>query len=138
MTKQAILVDLNRCTGCWTCSMACKMAYHLDVDEYRISVRTIGGNRIDEPTGIWPDLHLSWMPIFKKECTMCGDRRREGKLPFCEMCCPSGALFFGDVDDSNSALSQKREELLRRGYGETELPSWEYSWQPVLYLKKDY
>lgn len=50
MSNEAILIDLDRCTGCWTCSMACKMAHHLDVDEYRVSVRTIGGGRIDEPS----------------------------------------------------------------------------------------
>ena len=43
----AILVDVNRCTGCWTCSQACRAAYKLDVDEYRLFVRTIGGGGID-------------------------------------------------------------------------------------------
>ncbi|HAM16098.1 MAG TPA: (4Fe-4S)-binding protein, partial [Eggerthellaceae bacterium] len=37
-----MLVDLNRCVGCWTCSMACKMGNHLADDEYRITVRTNG------------------------------------------------------------------------------------------------
>ena len=41
----SILVNVNRCVGCWTCSMACKKAYGLGVDDYRMYVRTIGGGQ---------------------------------------------------------------------------------------------
>ena len=38
----SILVNVNRCVGCWTCSMACKMQHQLDDDDFRIVVRTHG------------------------------------------------------------------------------------------------
>ena len=36
-----ILVNVNRCVGCWTCSLSCKQAYGLADDEYRVFVRTV-------------------------------------------------------------------------------------------------
>ena len=80
MTRK-MLVDLNRCVGCWTCSMACKMGNHLADDEYRVTVRTNGsGAGIDRPSGEYPKLHMNWMPIYKKSCTFCPDRVAEGEL----------------------------------------------------------
>ena len=48
---KTILVNINRCTGCWTCSMACKMAHDLETEEFWEFVRTIGGGELDEPGG---------------------------------------------------------------------------------------
>lgn len=136
MAKEAILVDLERCVGCWTCAMSCKMAYDLDVDEYRCSVRTIGSGGIDEPIGTWPDLSMSWIPIFSGACTMCSNRKRRGEQAFCEMCCPTKAIIHGDIDDLDSSISKKRDELMNRSYREITMPAWEDSRQPVYYYKK--
>ena len=37
-----MLVDVDRCIGCWTCAMACKVGNHLQDDEYRLEVKTHG------------------------------------------------------------------------------------------------
>jgi molybdopterin-containing oxidoreductase family iron-sulfur binding subunit len=136
MSKEAILVDLERCVGCWTCGMSCKIAHHLGVDEYRLSVRTIGSGGIDEPIGSFPDLYMSWMPTFSKKCTMCVDRKSEGKMPFCMQSCPAKAIIHGDIEDAESAISKKRIELLGRNYREIRLPAWESTRQPVYYYTK--
>ncbi len=129
-----ILVDLERCVGCWTCGMACKMAHHLGTDDYRLSVRTQGSGGIDEPFGNFPNLRMSWMPVYSNACTLCADRLAEGERPYCEMCCPAQELYHGDMDDPQSAVAQKHDELLKRGYREFRLGAWENSRKEVLYM----
>lgn len=136
MPANAILVDLERCTGCWTCGMSCKMAHHLGTDEYRLSIRTIGGGGVDEPIGVFPDLYMSWMPIFSKKCTMCVDRKARGELPYCMMSCPSSAIIHGDFENPASSISKKRDELLSRNYREIRMPAWEDSRSSVFYYSK--
>ena len=42
MEREKILVNLQRCTGCWSCSLGCKMVNELADDTFRIMVHTVG------------------------------------------------------------------------------------------------
>ena len=111
-----MLVDIDRCIGCWTCAMGCKVGNHLEDDEYRVEVETHGsGQGIDRPEGVYPDLHMWWQPVYLPSCTFCAERMKEGEPQFCVMDCPTQALAFGDVDDPDSAYSQARARLEARG-----------------------
>ena len=102
-----MLVDLDRCVGCWTCSMACKVYNELPDDEFWITVKTNGsGAGIDRPQGIYPNLRMSWEPIYKKNCNWCARRTAEGLPTMCEYDCPTEALAFGDDSDPESRYSQ--------------------------------
>jgi len=136
MAKPAILVNLNRCTGCWTCSMACKVAHKLGPDEWWQHVRTVGGNNTDEPGGQWPDLYLTWMPIYSNECMFCSDRRAEGHEPYCAYNCPTKALTFGDLDDPESPICTRLTELKEKGFSTFTLPPWEHTRPEIIYIEK--
>lgn len=129
-----MLVDLGRCIGCWTCSMACKAGNHLDDDEYRVTVRTNGsGAGIDRPAGTYPALHMSWMPIYKKSCTFCPDRTADGAAPFCAYDCPTEALAFGDESDPDSDYSRALVRVKDAGESLFELPAFEDARANVVY-----
>ena len=135
--KPVILANINRCTGCWTCSLACKMAYDLDVDQFRMYVRTLGsGEGIDEPAGEWPNLSMDWMPIWTQKCTMCPDRISEGKDPYCVYNCPTGALTYGDLDDPDNAVTEREEELEGLGFREFKIPSFEGTRENITYITR--
>lgn len=132
----SILIDVNRCTGCWTCSMACKKANGLALDEYRMFIRTIGGGGIDQAGGTWPNLYLKWNPVYTRDCPNCrGDEYTSG-VPYCAFNCPTGALTWGNADDPDSAISRRREELLNRGYHLWQQPEWEATRGNVYYIEK--
>lgn len=127
-----MLVNLNRCTGCWACSMACKSINKLEDDEFWVTVRTNGsGSGIDRPQGQWPNLTMSWIPIWSKQCIVCAQRQAEGKQPFCVECCPTHALTYGDEAEA------KIEELRDQGFEIFELPAYENSRSGVVYARKE-
>ena len=137
MTQPSILVDLNRCTGCWTCSMACRVAYKLPEDKWWQYVRTIGsGAGIDEPVGEWPNVHMSWMPIYTLDCILCDKRTKKGLEPFCTYNCPTKALTYGDADDPDSSVSMRMEALQKKGYRIFQLPIWEKTRPEIHYAEK--
>jgi len=137
MAKSAILVNLSRCTGCWTCSMACKVGNNLEVDEWWQHVRTIGsGSGIDEPGGTWPDLWMKWMPVFTEKCVLCKSRASDGLEPYCTYNCPTKALTFGDLEDPQSGISERLAELKGKGYRVFQLPAWEGSKEEIWYAEK--
>lgn len=131
MNEKTILVDLQRCTGCWTCSLACKVGNNLPDEDFWLTVRTQGsGEGIDRPAGTWPNLHMSWIPIWSQSCVKCPSRVAHGDKPYCVNSCPNGALTIGD------AATAKKEELRNRGFRFFELPAWEKSKDNVLYAEK--
>ena len=131
MGKSTILVNLQRCTGCWTCSLACKVGNELPDDEYRITVRTEGsGEGIDRPAGTWPNLHMSWTPIWRPSCTKCPERIAAGEEPYCVHSCPNGALKVGD--DAAAEV----EALKEKGFRIFTLPAWEGGKDDIVYASK--
>ena len=137
MAQPTILINLDRCTGCWTCSMACKIGNHLPDDTWWSTVRTLGsGEGIDRPGGTWPNLKMGWLPVFSKSCVMCAGRTAEGELPYCVYNCPTQAMWYGDLEDEGSEIAQKVEELRDRDFRLFRLPSWENSKEGIVYASK--
>jgi Fe-S-cluster-containing dehydrogenase component len=74
MARYGMVVDLKRCIGCDTCTMACKAA--------KATARGILLNRVLKyETGKYPGARLNYLPVFCMHC----------KEPECEKVCPTGA-----------------------------------------------
>ena len=116
INEKTILVDLQRCIGCWTCSLACKVGNNRPDDEFFLTVRTLGSGE-----GI---------PIWSQSCVKCPSRIAKGDKPYCVNSCPCDALTIGE------AAAAKKEELRDRGFRFFELPAWEKSKDNVLYAEK--
>ena len=132
------LVDLQRCIGCWTCSMACKVGNDLPDDEYRVIVRTNGsGAGIDRPQGVYPSLRMNWMPIFQKDCTQCAPNLAQGFPQYCVMDCPTKALAYGDEADPTSDYCVEVQRCLDKHYHLFELPAREGPRANVTYAVRE-
>jgi molybdopterin-containing oxidoreductase family iron-sulfur binding subunit len=129
-----MLVDLNRCIGCWTCSMACKMGWGLEDEDYRIVVRTCGsGAGIDRPLGAYPDLKMSWQPVFEKSCSFCAPRVAQGSEPYCSYNCPTKALAFGDSENGESDFSRELARCAKKNCHLFEIPDYESKRRGISY-----
>jgi len=74
MTRYGMVIDLKRCVGCDTCTIACKAT--------NATTRGILWNRVLKyETGKYPNSRLKFLPV---SCMHC-------KEPECEKVCPSGA-----------------------------------------------
>lgn len=88
MTHNAIIVDLNRCIGCFSCEVACKQENGIVLGEYWNKVIVEG------PTGTFPHIEKYWLPT---HCQQCEDAP-------CVHVCPTGASY---RDENNVVLVNK-------------------------------
>lgn len=74
MARWVMVIDLNKCTACQTCTVACKVANGLGPTIQRVTI-------LEKETGTYPDVKRLYVP---RRCMNCGD-------PQCLNVCPSGA-----------------------------------------------
>lgn len=86
MTCMAIAINTERCVGCQTCALACKMQNSVPDGMTWNRVLTKGTDLLDGAIGTYPHLSRSYLPI---ACQHCGN-------PACLKVCPTGATFKDD------------------------------------------
>jgi Fe-S-cluster-containing dehydrogenase component len=117
--------------------MACQVAHDLPDDQWWQFIRTKGGGAgIDEPAGVFPNLRMSWMPIYTLDCTLCGDRQENGSEPYCSYNCPTKAMTFGNLDDPQSPITVRMNQLKEKGYRIFQIPAWERARPEIYYAEK--
>lgn len=159
--RYGLVIDLERCIGCQTCNIACKVENVMEAIS-GIRVETVGGPHRDTPAGTFPNLSMYYLPIAcmhcdqppcrdacpvgaiskrpdgivlideekcdgcqmcldacpyqamaydpdkntVRKCSLCYERLDKGYEPFCALCCGVEAIFYGDLEDPESRVSQ--------------------------------
>lgn len=80
MANYAIITDLNRCTGCLACTVACKAINGVEVGSFWIKTLRIGPNPINEGD-TYPNVEMYFLPV---QCQHCSN-------PECVKVCPTEA-----------------------------------------------
>ena len=83
MTKLAIAIDLQKCLGCHTCSIACKMQNNIPDGMLWNRVLTEGCDIVDGAQGTYPNLSRTYLPVACQHC----------ENPACQKVCPTGATY---------------------------------------------
>ncbi|HIY83711.1 4Fe-4S dicluster domain-containing protein [Rubneribacter sp.] len=86
MTRLAIAIDLDHCSGCHTCANACKMSNNVPMGMLwnRIVVENADG--IYGAEGTYPNLVRTYLPLACQHC----------ENPACQKVCPTGATYKDD------------------------------------------
>ena len=132
MTQKTMVIDLDRCIGCFACEVACKQENNVALGVHYNKVLSIG------PMGKFPEIKQYFLPSICQGCKdapcvkVCptgatyktedgqilvdkderADRDRKGNLqavgeqPACVKVCCAKARFFGDIDDPESDVSK--------------------------------
>ncbi len=78
--RNCLVIDLDRCSGCDSCVVACKYAHSLDLG--------VCWNRVQQmESGTFPDVEQYWLP---RQCQQCEDAP-------CLNVCPTGATYREDT-----------------------------------------
>jgi molybdopterin-containing oxidoreductase family iron-sulfur binding subunit len=83
-----MVIDLMRCIGCHTCSVSCRISKNLPNNNWWNRVLTVGGQDMDTPSGIYPDVKMGFLPISCQHC----------ENPPCVAACPTGASYKREED----------------------------------------
>ena len=94
MANYAIITDLNRCTGCLACTVACKAVNGVPVGDFWIKTLRVGPHPKTDGAQ-FPDVEMYFLPV---QCQHCEN-------PSCVSVCPTGATYKREdgivtVDDS--------------------------------------
>lgn len=81
MSQYAIITDLNRCTGCLACTVACKAQNSVPVGIFWIRTMRVGPTVKRDGSGQFPDVDMYFLPM---QCQHCA-------TPECTTVCPTGA-----------------------------------------------
>lgn len=91
--RYAMAIDLDRCTGCNACAVACKVENNLPNEIWWNRILTVGGPQVDTPKGTFPNLKLKFLPVNCQHC----------ENPACVKACPVGATY---KDQRNGLVMQ--------------------------------
>ena len=93
MAKRCLVIDLDRCSGCQSCIVACKFENNIALGNYWCDIINV------DPVGTHPDIEMYWMPL---QCQQCEDAP-------CVEVCPTGASY---RDPDNNVVLINKEECI--------------------------
>lgn len=80
--RMGMVINLQRCVGCRTCSVACKMEHDVPLGENRVRVLNPQNSTVfDLPEGKFPDVKMAWLTVPCQHC----------EITPCVDVCPTGA-----------------------------------------------
>ena len=75
MAIQGILVDVDYCTGCEACVLACQQEHGYSEKEFGIKITKLGPLHIDEANKVF---QYDFIPQFTQWCDLCEERCGKG------------------------------------------------------------
>ena len=97
--RMGMVIDTKRCIGCHGCTVACKVENNVPDDIVWNRILTNGGESMDTPAGIYPDLNMSFTPV---NCQHCDN-------PACVKVCPVGATY---KDEETGVVRQDYDKCI--------------------------
>ena len=107
MSKKAMLLDYQWCTGCHSCEMACQMEHGYENGRCGIVVSTIGPWNLGD--GKWQYDNVVGMTAL---CDLCAERAALGKEPSCVQHCQAHALKVGDAAELAAEAAAGPKKIL--------------------------
>jgi Fe-S-cluster-containing dehydrogenase component len=109
MSKKGILADMNYCTGCHACEVACKQENGYPVGIGGIKITEIIMEDVDAER-----VHFDYVPYFSKNCNLCAARIASGEdtKPACVKHCGTASLHYGAIEELAKMMAKMPRSIL--------------------------
>lgn len=108
MTRYAMAIAYDSCTGCHACEVSCKMENGFGENEAGIKVTEYG------PWGYGDDKwNYDCIPAPTKQCNGCAERAAKGKKPLCVTNCYTACMKFGTLDEVLAEIDAEEQKFGR-------------------------
>lgn len=105
MSRMGLLYDIEYCTGCQSCNIACKQEHELDAGEFGVIVTE----------HIYPGyngkVQIDYVPFPTMRCDLCAERISDGEdtVPTCVKHCQARCIEYGTGEE----LMEKAKKMKR-------------------------
>ena len=99
MTRLAIAINLDRCVGCHTCALSCKMQNNVPEGMLWNRVLTEDCDVMDGALGTYPNVTRTFLPVACQHC----------ENPACTKVCPVGATW---KDEQTGIVRQDHDKCI--------------------------
>ena len=94
MSRNALFINYQFCSGCRSCEFACRNELELELGDFGMKLFEDGPRQM--PDGKW---HWDFIAYPTELCDLCEGRTDQGMLPSCVQTCQAKCLEFGTVEE---------------------------------------
>ena len=105
MKRKGLLIDLEYCSGCMSCVVACKQEHGYPAGKWGIHVE----EKVFMDPGKPDTIRIDYLPFPTEFCNLCGPRTTKGKKPACVKHCQAWCIYYGTLEE----LAQQMEKMPR-------------------------
>lgn len=107
MSYKGLLIDVEYCSGCQACVLACQQEHAFADEQYGLIIHKLG------PIEIEPDKwQYDFLPQLTDWCDLCKDRVELGRQPSCVQHCQAQCLEYGEVEELARKVSRRKQVIV--------------------------
>ena len=110
--EYGLLIDIEFCSGCQSCEVACKEEHDFKEGKWGIRVMADGPWQKDDSDDEGNCFNWNYIPVVTDLCDKCADRLAVGRDPMCVHHCLADCMTFGPLDELAKELPKKPKQIL--------------------------